>query len=456
MQIIADYLHDNKERLEATLFELLRIPSISAQTAHQADSERTVDWLVEYFNRIGFSTQVFPTIGNPLIYAESPKFEGAPTLLIYGHYDVQPVDPLDEWETPPFEPTVRDGMVYARGATDDKGPLLAHIIAAEFWMQSENRPKINVKFFLEGNEEGGDNNITQFLHDNADLLACDYLALSDSSQFAPGQPAISCGFRGICGYELTLRGPKQDLHSGTFGGAVSNPATVLTRVLASFKDADGHVLVPGFYDDVQRLSADEQAQYDALPFDDEEFYRSVGAPGGEGEKDVPTLSRLWLRPTFDINGITGGYQGQGSKTIIPAWASAKFSFRLVPNQNPDKLWESLEKYVADQLPIGITAEWKHFSHVPGFSVDTTRPCMKAAASAVEFGFNRSPVFIRDGGSIPVVLTFSQVLTTNVMMIGLSQSTDNAHSPNEHWSMADFYRGIKMAVRLWYELAAIGK
>lgn len=453
---ITEYLEENRERFEQSLFELLEIPSISAQSEHDADCQRAGQWLVNYFQKIGFQAELLPTDAHPVVFASSPKVEGTPTVLVYGHYDVQPTDPLDEWQTAPFVPSVRDGYVYARGATDDKGPVLAHILAAEYWMQTTKKLPLNLKFLIEGDEECGNGQFDDFVRQNTEMLACDYLVLSDTPQFAPGEPAITCGLRGNVYYELKLTGPSQDLHSGMFGGAITNPCNTLTKMLAAMKDEAGRITVPGFYDDVKRLSRDQREQLEMLPFDEDDFFAGVGVTGGTGEEGFSVLQRRWVRPSFDIHGLSGGYQGEGGKTVLPAWASAKFSFRLVADQNPEKITKSLRGFLETLLPPGIRMELVSFGKGSGgVSIDTSTPCMQAAARAIEFGFGRSPVFIYEGGSIPVVATFAQCLTPNIMMIGLSQSSDYAHGPNEHFSLSDFHRGIKTSARLWRELAGLG-
>lgn len=456
MQTINEYLNENCGKIQEKLLEFVRIPSISAQKEYSGDCMRAAEWLKDYFESIRFHAQLFPlSSGHAIVFAESPKIPEAPTLLIYGHYDVQPVDPLNLWtETKPFEPVIRDEIMYGRGASDDKGPLFAHVAAAEFWMKmsDDERPRLNVKFFLEGDEEGGNSCTEIFVRDHADLLACDYLALSDSTQFAPGMPSIACALRGVAAYELTLHGPFQDLHSGMFGGAVTNPCDALVRILSNLHDEEQRVAIPGFYEDVRRLTNEEEEQMARLPFSEKDFYASVGVAGGIGEKDASVLERISSRPTCDINGITGGYQGEGGKTIIPSKASAKISFRLVPNQDPEWLTAALKHWVEAQLPPGITLDFTVESQSGSMMVDITRPCMKAAVKAIEFGFGRPPVFVREGGSIPIVAAFTRFLTPNIMMIALTQKSDNAHGPNENFSMTDFLRGIKTGVKLWQELA----
>ncbi|MBQ6109114.1 MAG: dipeptidase [Thermoguttaceae bacterium] len=458
MTTIVEYLSENRDRIQNDLKDFLRIPSISAQTGHKGDCLRAAQWLEQRFLEIGFKPKLFPlSTGHSIVYAESPQIAGAPTVLIYGHYDVQPVDPLELWtetDEKPFEPVEKDGFLWGRGTSDDKGPLYTHFAAAEFWMKQPERPKIKIKFMLEGDEESGNSATEIFVRENSELLACDFLALSDTVQFAPGFPSITCGLRGVLSYELTLYGPKQDVHSGIYGGVLANPCNVLMEILGRMVDENRRIQLPGFYDDVRRLSEEEELQIHSLPFDERSFYATLGVNGGIGEKDRIPLERLTTRPTFDINGITGGYQGEGGKTIIPSKASAKFTFRIVPDQDEDEITNSLKKWIEAQIPPGIHMDLEVGGGAPGMMVDLSRPCMKAAARAVEFGFGRAPVFIREGGSIPIVGTFSSVLTPNIMMLGYSQKGDNAHGPNEHFSLADFERGIKTNVKLLQELSAL--
>ncbi|MCR5162992.1 MAG: dipeptidase [Thermoguttaceae bacterium] len=458
MTTIDEYLSENHDRFQNELREFLRIPSISAESEHRDDCERAAEWLEKRFKDIGFAPQLFLlSTGHNIVYAESPKIENAPTLLIYGHYDVQPVGPLKLWtetDQKPFEPVEKDKKLYGRGTSDDKGPLYTHIVAAEFWMKQTNRPKINIKFMLEGDEEGGSPASEIFVKENPELLACDYLALSDTVQYASGFPSITYGLRGILAYELTLFGPTNEVHSGIYGGVLANPCNILMEILGRMFDENRRIQLPGFYDDVRRLTEEEELQIHSLPFDEPSFYASLGVNGGIGEKDRILQERLTTRPTFDINGISGGYKGEGGKTIIPPDATAKFTFRIVPDQDGEAITKSLENWIDAQIPPGIQKKLTFRGGAPGLLIDLKRPCMKAAARAVEFGFEKSPVFIREGGSIPIVGTFNSVLTPNIMMLGYSQKTDNAHGPNEHFSLADFERGIKTNVKLWEELAAL--
>jgi acetylornithine deacetylase/succinyl-diaminopimelate desuccinylase-like protein len=452
MPALEEYLASQAGRFESELCELLRIPSVSAIGEHRGDIERAADWVLGQFKSLGFRAEKTPTPGNPLVYAESPAVPGAPTVLVYGHYDVQPVDPLAEWTTPPFEPTRRGENLYARGATDDKGQMFTHIKSAEAWLKTEGKLPVNLKYLIEGEEEVSSGNLFPFVEREHAKLACDVAVISDSSQFAPGQPAITYGLRGIAYFELRLTGPKQDLHSGTFGGAVTNPAGALCRIIAALVDKQGRIQVPGFYDDVVPLTDQERRQFAALDFDEAAFTRQIGVEGLSGEAGYTTLERRWARPTFDVNGLTSGYQGEGAKTVLPARASAKFSFRLVPNQDPKKISAALEPFLRSLLPPGIKMELIDFHGAPGVVVPLDSPYMAAAIRAIERGFGKKPVFMREGGSIPIVTTFRQQLGVDTLLLGWGLDDDNAHSPNEKFNLADFHRGIKASAYLWAELA----
>jgi acetylornithine deacetylase/succinyl-diaminopimelate desuccinylase-like protein len=456
MAKLDDYLEQNRSGFESDLFELLRIPSVSADSKHKPDIRRAASWLVERFKPLGLTVELVETGGHPIVYAESPAVAGAPTVLVYGHYDVQPPDPLQEWKTPPFEPTVRDGNVFARGATDDKGQMLTHVKSAEAWIKAEGKLPLQLKFLIEGEEEVGSEHLEKFIGDNRERLKCDCVVISDTSQFAPGQPAITYGLRGIAYYELRLTGPKQDLHSGTFGGAVANPANALCEMLAALINEQGQIQVPGFYDQVEPVSERERREFAGLPFDESQFMSQIGVKRLRGEQGYSTLERRWARPTFDINGLWSGYQGEGAKTILPAKAGAKFSFRLVPNQDPKQLSAALEKRLRELCPLGIEMELIDFHGAPGVVVPLESPFVEAAVRAIEHGFGRRPVFMREGGSIPVVATFHELLGVDTLLLGWGLDDDNTHSPNEKFSLADFHRGIKSSANLWRELAALKK
>ncbi|HVU85746.1 MAG TPA: dipeptidase [Pirellulales bacterium] len=456
MPALDEYLEQHADRFEDELCQLLRIPSVSAMSTHKDDIRRAAGWVLAQFQSLGFKAELIETAGHPIVYAQSPNVPAAPTVLVYGHYDVQPPDPLGEWISPPFEPTVRDGNLYARGATDDKGQMFTHIKSAEAWIKTAGRLPLNLKYIIEGEEEVGSANLDAFVDRNHDRLACDIIVISDTSQFAPGQPAITYGLKGIAYFELRLTGPSQDLHSGVFGGAVTNPANALVRMLTALVNERGQVQLPGFYDNVLPVTDTERAAMRKLGFDEQDFMRQLGVDALSGEEGYTTLERRWARPTCDINGLTSGYQGEGAKTVLPARASAKFSFRLVPNQDPHSIADSLNAFLAARVPPGIKMELISFHGAPGVVVPLDSPYMEAAANAIATGFGRRPVFIREGGSIPVVSTFHDKLGVDTLLLGWGQNDDNTHSPNEKFCLADFHRGIKASAHLWQEISNIKK
>jgi acetylornithine deacetylase/succinyl-diaminopimelate desuccinylase-like protein len=456
-QYLDDYLHQQRDAFEDDLFQLLRIPSISADRTHTQDVRRAAEWVLQQFQSLGLSCRLIESGRHPMVYAETPAVPQAPTALVYGHYDVQPVDPLDEWESPPFEPTRRNGNVYARGATDDKGQMLTHVKSLQAWMASGRPLPIQLKFIIEGEEEVGSESLSQYMAtpEATGQLASDVLVISDSSQFAPGQPAITYGLKGIAYFELRLLGPKQDLHSGLFGGAVANPANALTRILASLVDEEGQIQIPGFYHDVVPLADEERRQFAELPFDEAKFRRQIGVEALAGEVGYTTLERRWARPTYDINGLWSGYQGEGSKTILPARAGAKFSFRLVPNQDPQQVGRSLREHLERVVPAGIQWELLETHGAHAYVAPLTSPYLQAAAAAIEKGFGTRPVFIREGGSIPIVTEFHERLGVDALLLGWGLDDDNTHSPNEKFCLDDFHRGIRASAYLWHELGQIG-
>ena len=448
------YIESHRQAFVDDLADLLRIPSVSADLRHAGDIRRAAEWMVSRFKQLGLTTELFETAGHPLVVAESPPVPGKPVALVYGHYDVQPADPLGEWTTPPFEPSIRHGNIYARGATDDKGQLLTHVKSVEAWLKSGEKLPLQVKFLIEGEEEVGSVHLESFVAEHRERLACDCVVISDCCQFAPGVPAITYGLRGIAYYELKLSGPRQDLHSGSFGGGVTNPAGALVSMLAALKDANGRIQVPGFYDDVVPLTDTERQQFRDLPFDEADFMRQLAVDGTWGEAGHSNLERRWVRPTCDINGLTSGYQGEGAKTVLPARASAKFSFRLVPNQDPAKISLALQTFLEARVPPGIRMELVDHHGAPGVVVPLDSPYIRAAAAAIETGFGRPPVYIREGGSIPIVNTFARELGADVLLLGWGQNDDNTHSPNEKFSLADYQRGIRASAHLWQELAKL--
>jgi acetylornithine deacetylase/succinyl-diaminopimelate desuccinylase-like protein len=451
MPSLDDYLTQHAAQFEADLCELLRIKSISADSAYRAEIRKAAEWVAGQFRDLNFQTELAETPGHPIIFAHSPPVAGAATVLVYGHYDVQPARREDGWSADPFDPVVRDGNVYARGATDDKGQMLTHVLSARAWLQTAGRLPVNLKFLIEGEEEVGSANLEDFIRREARRLDCDIVVISDTSQFAPGVPAITYGLRGLAYFEMRLTGPREDKHSGVFGGAVSNPANAVARLLAALIDDRGRIQVPGFYDDVVPLTDAERAAWRALPFDEEAFRAKVGAAALVGEEGYTTLERRWGRPTCDVNGLWGGYQGEGSKTVLPARAGAKFSFRLVPRQDPQKIRATVECFLRERCPKGIELELIYHSGAPGVVVPLDSPYVAAAQRAIERGFGRPPVMIREGGTIPVGTLFKQILGVDTLFLGWGLDDDNAHGPNEKFCLADFHRGIRASAALWEEL-----
>jgi acetylornithine deacetylase/succinyl-diaminopimelate desuccinylase-like protein len=455
MQLIERFLDEHGTAFEDDLKALLRIPSVSAQRGHNGDTRRAAEFMAEQFRGIGLSTEVVPTKGHPIVYAEWLKAPGKPTALVYGHYDVQPPDPLDQWTSGPFDPTVRNGNLYARGATDDKGQMLTHVKSVEAWLKTVGALPINVKFLIEGEEEVGSVNLDPFVRSQRERLKCDLVVVSDTSMFGPDLPSLCYGLRGIAYFEVRVFGPQQDLHSGGYGGMVANPANVLAMLLASLKGPEGRIRLPGFYDAVLPLESWEREMMAKLPFDEAELRQRLGVEALPGEAGYSVLERKWARPTCDICGLFGGYGGEGSKTIIPAMAGAKVSFRLVPKQDPVKIAAAFKRHLEELKPSGVRLEIQEYHSAPPVLVPVKSPAVEAAQRALRAGFGREPVFIRNGGSIPVVNTFREELKVDCLLLGFGLPDDNTHSPNEKFSLKDYHRGIKTSAHLWQELAALG-
>ena len=454
MEKIINYIDQNKARYQKELFEILRIPSVSADPERTGDVRRAAEWTKAKLASIGCEARLCETGGHPIVYGEWLKAPGKPTVLFYGHYDVQPPDPLDQWTTPPFEPTVRGESVHCRGSADDKGQYLANILGVEAFFKAGGAPPVNVKFLIEGEEEVAADKLDKFIAENVKLLKCDQIIISDSSQFERGYPAICYGLRGICYMEIFLRGPKADLHSGEFGGSVANPGNVLGYIISQLHDpVTKRVKIPGFYDDVVDLTPAERAEYARLPFDEQKYKDHLGVAETPGEAGYTILERIWARPTCDVNGIKSGYQGAGSKTIIPAEASAKISMRLVPNQSPEKIHQLFESYVRSLCPSSVQIRFANYGKAKPVIVPTDSPALSIARAALEKGFGAKTVLMRGGGSIPVVETFQEKLGVAALLLGYGLPDDNLHSPNEKFSLEDFQRGIKTAV---YLLAELGK
>ncbi len=444
MDRVISYIEREKSRSINELTELLRIPSISSQTEHKKDMEKCADLVVNYLKSAGFEdVRIVPTKGHSIVYAQwLGAGKDAPTVLVYGHYDVQPVDPLDLWHSPPFEPVIKDGKIWARGCADDKGQLFCHIKSLEAHFKTNGKFPVNVKIVFEGEEEALESHLDEFIQNNSELLACDYTIISDTEWFADGLPTICYGLRGISFVEVTLTGPNRDLHSGSFGGAVDNPLNVLCKMVAQLKDNNGRITIPGFYDDVIDISQKEKDEFKKLPFDEKHYCKDLGIKSVNGEKGFTTLERIWIRPTLDLNGIVGGYTGEGAKTIIPSKASAKLSMRLVPNQNPEDISKNFEKYFRSLAPETVSVDVKL---APGGNPVITpldSKAVKAAVSALKSAFGKEVVYMREGGSIPVADMFSSVLNAETVFMGFGLPTDNIHSPNENYSLENFYNGIK--------------
>ncbi|ASN80597.1 dipeptidase [Deinococcus ficus] len=441
----------NREEANQELFELLRIPSVSSDSTRKADMHAAADFLRAKLAAIGFTARVDATQGHPVVYAEHLQAPGQPTVLIYGHYDVQPEAPLEEWVTPPFEPTVRDGRIYARGSTDDKGQAYAHVKGVELLLQQGPLP-VNVKFLLEGEEEVGSPNLEPYLRDHAQELACDVIVISDGSRFAADVPTVTYGLRGLSYVEIHVQGANRDLHSGSYGGAAPNPINALCEIIAKLKDEQGRVTIPGFYDGVEDLTPEEREMWAKLPHDDAEFAASIGVPALPGEAGYSTLERIWARPTLDVNGIWGGFQGEGSKTVIAAKAGAKVSMRLVPGQNPARITRLIQEYVPQIAPQGVHAEVREHHGGQPVKFDLSSPYIKAADRALKRVFGREAAFARTGGSIPIVAAFSAILKAPVLLVDMGLNEDAPHSPNESFAISDYHNGILTSAYLLEELA----
>jgi len=446
----------NQIRALDELFDLLRIPSVSARSEHDADTARAADWVARSLRTIGFTATVHPTKGHPVVVGEWRKAaSGAPTVLIYGHYDVQPAEPLDLWQSPPFEPTVRDGKIFARGSVDDKGQLFLHIKALEAHLNARGTLPVNVIVLAEGEEEVGSEHLAAFIESHTDLLACDSVVISDSAMFAPGLPSILSSLRGLAYFQIEVQGPATDLHSGSYGGSVLNPAMALARILATMHDANGHIAIPGFYDDVRDWGPEARRQIRALPFDDEHFRAETGAPSLFGEQGYSTLERLWMRPTCEVNGLLSGYTGEGAKTVLPAKAMAKVSCRLVPDQQPDRVEQLMRAHVARVAPPGVTVTVRQLHGGMPWRADLAGPLFDAARRALATAFDREPVITGEGGSIPVVGDFQRMLKAPVLLVGFGLPGENAHAPNEWMSEENFVKGMRAMAALWDELGHNG-
>jgi acetylornithine deacetylase/succinyl-diaminopimelate desuccinylase-like protein len=451
MSDVHGYIDQHLNRFKEELFEFLRIPSVSARSEHQGDVRRAAEWAAEQCKAAGLETKIHDTPGHPIVLAEWRSFKNAPTVLIYGHYDVQPAEPLELWSSPPFEPQVRNGRLYARGSVDDKGQLFLHIKAIEAHMRSAKTLPVNVIVLLEGEEEVGSANLMPFVEKHAQALKCDSIVVSDTTMIGPELPTIGISLRGLAYIELRVHGPAGDLHSGSYGGAVVNPATALGRIIASFHDENWHIQIPGFYDDVDP-APDFREQIRKLPSDDEAFRKETGASELAGEKGYSTLERIWIRPTVEINGMLSGYTGEGSKTVLPAHAMAKISCRLVPRQDPDRIVDLLKKHIHSVAPKGVGIEIDVLHGGKPWRAHTEGPLYEAASAALQKAFGKKPVYAGEGGSIPIVNEFERVLGAPVLLMGFGLPGENAHAPDEWMSMANFEKGTHAAAELLTQLA----
>ena len=448
-QAVLDRVEAEKETYLEELKDYLRIPSISTDPDYDGDVSRCCDFLLERMREAGLEAERIATDRHPLAYAEWTGAEGKPTVLFYGHYDVQPPDPLELWRHPPFEPTIEGDELVARGATDDKGQSYTHVKAIGAMLAERGELPVNVKFLIEGEEESGGESIDAFVReDGGDKLACDCVVVSDTAMYAPGQPSMLYGLKGLAYIEIEVTGPDRDLHSGTFGGAVANPANGLAHIIAGLTDPrSGRCLVPGFYDDVLPLTDEERERFAALPVVEAEYAGALGVAEVFGEEGYTTLERAWGRPTCDVNGIWGGYQGKGAKTVLPAKAGAKVSMRLVPHQDPEKIARAFEERVRSVTPPGLTVDVRYIHGGPAVLIDTESPLVDAAMAAQEDVWGARPYLIREGGSIPIVGTFNEVLGKPVILMGFGLSDDRLHSPNEKVNVSHFSNGIRTVVRL---------
>lgn len=449
MNATLDYISKNEGRFLDELFELLRIPSISAESAHKADMDRCAELIKSHLLKAGVDkAEIFPTDGPSIVYGEKIVNPTAPTVLVYGHYDVMPVDPIDLWHTDPFEPVVKDGKIWGRGADDDKGQLFMHVKAFEA-MVATGSLKCNVKFMLEGQEEIGSGELTKWVALHKELVKADVILVSDTSLLGADTPSITAGLRGLAFAEVKVTGPNRDLHSGLYGGAVANPINVLSKMIGQLVDENGRITIKGFYDTVKEFTPQERAELNAAKFDEARFKNSIGVDDVSGEKGYTTLERKGIRPTLDVCGIWGGYQGEGAKTIIPSVAQAKISMRLVASQDFNDIMEKFKKHFMSLAPKGVKVEVTPLHGGYPYMADTSSKAYKAASDAMEATFGKKPVPSYSGGSIPIISTFEQVLGIKTILMGFGLDTDAIHSPNENYPIDNFYKGIR-TIPMFYE------
>ena len=453
MEQVLQAIAQGQGRYIEELKELMRIPSVSSAPDRASDVRRASEWMKNHFQSMGLEARVCETARHPVVYAEWLGAPGKPTILFYGHCDVQPVEPLEAWDVPPFEPVEKDGNILGRGASDDKGQLFTHVKGVEAWLKTTGRLPVNVKFLIEAEEEVGSPNLPAWIDANRQLVAADVVVISDTAQFAPGLPSLCTGLRGIAAFEIHVKTSDTDLHSGSFGGAVPNAVMALTTILNGLHETDGRVSVRGFYDDVVEPSAEEKRSWKQLPHSDQEFLKTAGAQCAWGEPGRTTLERIWSRPTIEVVGITGGFQGPGHKGIVPGQAVARCSARLVPDQKPEQVVDCIRQRVMSLAPKGAHVEFKGGHGSPPVSIPTDSRWVASAVAALERGFGRKPVFIREGGSISIVTRFVADLKIPCLLLGFGLNDDRIHAPNEKFSVTDFMSGIRTSAALLDELGA---
>lgn len=445
-----EYFDKNDAQIRDELFEFLRIPSVSAKSEHNADVMRAAEWLKASMEKAGLEAAIHPTGGHPVVIGEWRGAAGAPTVLVYGHYDVQPAEPLHLWTSPPFEPTIRNGNIYARGSVDDKGQLFLHVKAIEAHLKTRGKLPVNVVMIAEGEEEVGSENLEQFIESNKDLLACEAVVISDSAMFAPGQPSILSSLRGLAYFEINVEGPSVDLHSGAYGGAVINPATALAKIIATFHDDNWQVAIDGFYDSAHEWPNERREALKKLPFDESVFREETGAIRLGGEKGYTTLERLWTRPTCEVHGLLSGYTNEGAKTVLPSKAMAKVSCRLVPDQDPIEITRLMRAHVAKVAPAGVTVTVNYLHGGRPWRAELKGPLYDSARRALATAFEKEPVIVGEGGSIPVVGDFERILGVPVLLVGFGLPGENAHAPDEWMSEENFRIGMRAMAAFWDE------
>jgi acetylornithine deacetylase/succinyl-diaminopimelate desuccinylase-like protein len=454
MNAVLDYLEQNKSRWTEELCQYLRFPSVSAQPDHRADMAACAEWVVKHCRQIGLEVRLCPTAGHPIVVAKT-KPAGRPHYLVYGHYDVQPPEPLELWKSPPFEPRLEGRSLFARGACDNKGQNLAHLNAVEAYLKTNTELPCDLTFVIEGEEEVGSKHLEAFLRANRKELACRAVVISDTGMPDLQHPALTYGLRGVLAFEILLRGPSRDLHSGIFGGTVDNPALALCQMLAQLRDKNGRINIPGFYDEVAKLSAYEREQAARIPMTEAQYRKFVGVPQLFGERGYTFVERRSARPTVEINGLTSGYQGEGGKTIVPSWARAKLTFRLVPEQDPARIRKIVLTHLRKLCPPTVRMEIEAGHGGEPYMVSPTSPLAQAALRTLKQAFGHEPILMREGGSIPIVTQFKHVLRADSLLLGLALPDDNAHSPNEKFSLDSYEKGARMGALLWPELARLG-